>query len=212
MIENFLIASGLGCGTKNNFKDEVLKSMQLHLDSKWYFRTPVKVSGNGLKSAVLDMAFPFLALINDTKDEEGTVLSRLELTRKDYEDDLIRFLRVKKFIVPPDTANFYLIPFWYGEPGYRDELEDFNGIRLHILNAVVTVKYRNLELTTSIDPILFALQNEQSTLESKIDILTIYVAGSDFAELSQTDQDLLTEQLAAMNTYNDRLKTRITNY
>jgi hypothetical protein len=212
MIENFLIESGLGCGTKNNFKDEVLKSMQLHLDSRWYFRTPIKVSGHGLKTATLDMAFPFLALINDSKDNEETVLARLEIDRKEYEDDLMRFLRVKKFIAPPDSANFSIIPFWYGEPGYRNEAEDFNGIRLHILNAVVTVKYRNLILSTSIDTVLFALQTEQSDLEKKIDSLTIYVSGYDFTQLSQTDQDLLTEQLTAMNTYNDRLKTRITNY
>jgi len=150
MIENYLIEAGLGCGTKNNFKDEVLKSMKLHLESRWYFRTPVKVSGNGLKTATLDMAFPFLALRNDTKDNEGLVLSRLELTRKEYEDDLIYFLRKNKFIVPPDSANFSIIPFWAGEAGYREELEDFNGIRIHILNAVVTVKYRNLCLVNDI--------------------------------------------------------------
>jgi hypothetical protein len=121
-------------------------------------------------------------------------------------------LRKNRFIVPPDSANFSIIPFWYGEPGYRDEVENFNGIVIHILNAVITVKYRNLELSTSIDQVLFALQIEQSLLEKKIDNLTIYVAGSDFATLSQTDQDLLTEQLAAMNIYNDRLKTRILNY
>jgi len=210
MIESFLIASGLGCGTKQNFKDEVLKSMQLHLASKWYFRTPVKVSSNGLKTATLDMAFPFLALINDSKDNEEAVLARLEIDRKAYEDDLIYFLRKYKFIVPPDTANFSIIPFWHGEAGYRDEAEDFNGIRIHILNAVLTVKYRNLELVTSVDPVLAALENEQSELETKIDALTIYVAGAEF--VTQADEDLLTEQLAAMNIYNDRLKTRILNY
>lgn len=212
MIESYLIAGGLGCGTKDNFKDTVLEAMKLHLDSKWYFRTPVKVSGNGLKTATLDLAFPFLALINDSPTNEQAVLSRLELTRKEYEDDLIYFLRSNSFIVPPDSANFSIIPFWFGEPGYRDGVEDFNGIRLHILNAVVVVKYRNLELPTNVDTVLLALQIEQSDLEKKIDNLTIYVAGYDFTQLSQTDQDLLTEQLAGMNTYNDRLKTRILNY
>jgi hypothetical protein len=67
-------------------------------------------------------------------------------------------------------------------------------------------------LPTSVDAVLNALQTEQSELEKKIDSLTIYVAGYDFTQLSQTDKDLLTDQLAAMNTYNNRLKTRILNY
>jgi hypothetical protein len=67
-------------------------------------------------------------------------------------------------------------------------------------------------LPTSVDAVLNALQTEQSELEKKIDSLTIYVAGYDFTQLSQTDQDILTDQLAAMNTYNNRLKTRILNY
>lgn len=210
MIESYLIESGLGCGTVKNFQTEILKNVKLGITDRWYFKTPIKVSSSGLKTAVIDFAFPFLA--KQTDIDEKTVLSRLEILREDHENDLLRFLRTHKFIVPPDNANFSIIPFWAAEKGERNERKDFQGIRVHILNAVLTVKYRHLHLSTSIDPVLFALQNEQSTLESKIDTLTIYVASADFAELSETDQDLLTEQLAAMNIYNDRLKTRILNY
>lgn len=210
MIESYLIEAGLGCGTVKNFQTEILKNVKLGITDRWYFKTPIKVSGHGLKTAVIDFAFPFLAKINDANEKD--VLSRLEILRKDYEDDLIRFLRSLKFIVPPDTANLTIIPFWAAEKGERDERKDFAGIRVHILNANITVKYRNLCLPESIDPVLYSLKNEQSILESRIDTLTTYVAGAEFLTLSQTDKDLLTEQLAAMNTYNDRLKTRILNH
>jgi hypothetical protein len=211
MIENFLIAGGLGCGTKDNFKDTVLESMKLHLDSRWYFLTPVGYKGDGLKSASLDLAFPFLALINDSPKREDIVLDRLGAVKKEYVDDLVKFLR-QFFIVPPAEIKPEIIAFWHGEPGYRNSVEDFNGIRIHILNVVLTVKCRNLELPTSLDTVLLALQAEQSELEKKIDKLTIYVGGYDFTQLSQTDQNLLTAQLTGMNTYNDALKQRILNY
>jgi hypothetical protein len=211
MIENFLIAGGLGCGNKDNFKKVVYESMQLHLDPKWYFRTPVGYTSDGLKSASLDLAFPFLALIDDSKERIEAVEARIGAVREEYVDDLVKFLR-QFFIVPPDEIKSKIIPFWFGEPGYSEETEDFNGIRIHIINVVLTVKYRNLELPTSLDAVLLALQAEQSELEKKIDNLTIYVTGADFAELSQTDQNLLTAQLTGMNTYNDALKQRILNY
>lgn len=210
MIENYLIAAGLGCGTKKNFKDEVLKSMKLHLPSKWYFLTPVNVSGNGLKSATLNMAFPFLALRYDSITSEGDVLARLELTRKEYEDDLMKFLRANKFIVPPDTANFSIIPFWAGEPGYREELEDFNGIRIHILNAVVTVKYRNLALVNAVEQTeLSQLENEQALLEVKLDTLNRFIISDAFSELDLVQQGLIVDQSEAMTDYNNALKARI---
>ena len=198
MIESYLIAGGLGCGTKSNFKDEVLKAMQLHLQSKWYFRTPVKVSGHGLKTATLDMAFPFLALINDSPTNEEAVLTRLELVRHDYEDSLMYFLRKNRFIVPPDSANFSIIPFWHGEPGYRDEVENFNGIVIHILNAVLTVKYRNLELPTNVDAGLNALQIEQSDLEKKLDKQTIFNSSAEFDLLNAEQKEILYQDVRNM--------------
>jgi len=158
----------------------------------------------------LNMAFPFRAKLDEVTEKQA--LDRIELVRQDYEDDLMRFLRSLNLIVPPDTANFSIIPFFANEStGERTERKDLP-IRVHILNAVVTVKYRHLHLPSIVDPVLANLQTEQLNLESKIDTLTVYVTGADFAALSQTDQDLLTAQLAAMNDYNDALKTRILNY
>jgi hypothetical protein len=210
MIESYLINAGLGCGSKKNFPIELIKNVKLGISDRWYFLTPVKQKGIGLKSVTLNMAFPFLAKLDEVNEKQA--IDRIELVKDDYVNDLVRFLRSLKFIVPPDTVDPSIIPFYANETtGERTERKDLP-IRVHILNAVVTVKYRHLHLPSVVDPILANLQNEQLTLESKIDTLTIYVAGTDFAELSQTDQDLLTEQLVAMNIYNDRLKTRILNY
>lgn len=139
MIEKFLIDRGLGCGTVQNFSTEILKNTKHGKTDRWYFKTPVKLSGNGLRSATLDMAFPFKK--RETDIDEKTALSRLEILRKSYEDDLIAFLR-QFFIVPPATANFSLIPFWANEAGYRDERKNFAGVCIHILNANIIVKYR----------------------------------------------------------------------
>lgn len=206
MIESFLINAGLGCGTKKKFASIVAK----HDQPRWYFLTPVKVSGNGLKTAVLNMAFPFPALKDEI--EEKAVLERLELIRKDYEDGLMSFLRKYNFIVPPDTANFSIIPFYANENGERTDRRDLGGTRVHILSANITVKYRNLPLTTAIDSTLFWLKYDQAQLETRINTQTTYNAGAEFQTLSQSEQDLLTAQLAAMNDYNDCLKTRILNY
>lgn len=210
MIESFLIESGLGCGTVKNFSTEILKNVKLGVTDRWYFKTPIKVSGNGLKTAVIDMAFPFIANQGDV--DEKSALSRLEMVRKGYEDDLLHFLRKNKFIAPVDNANFSIIPFWATEAGQRNDRKDFAGIRVHILNAVITIKYRNRDLTTDIDPVLAGLQSEQSALEKRIDTLTSYVEGADFDDLDPADQLLLTDQLEAMTSYNEILKTRILNY
>lgn len=140
MIEKHLIAGGLGCGTVKNFSTEILKNVKLNVADRWYFKTPIKISGHGLKTATIDMAFPFLA--KQTDIDEKTVLARLEENRKDYEEELVWFLRKNGFIVPPSSAIFTVIPFWAAEKGERNERKDFAGIRLHILNAVITVKYR----------------------------------------------------------------------
>lgn len=128
MIESYLIECGLGCGTVKNFNTEILKNVKLGISDRWYFKTPMKVSSNGLKSAVLDLAFPFLAKQTDV--DEKTVLTRLEILRKDYENDLIHFLRKHKFIVPPDSANFSIIPFWATETSPRNDRKDFAQIKI----------------------------------------------------------------------------------
>ena len=208
MIENYLIESGLGCGTVKNFQTEILKNVKLGKTDRWYFKTPVKVSGNGLKTATLDLAFPFLCKQTDV--DEKTVLSRLEILRKGYEDGLMFFFRSNKFIVPPDTANFSIIPFWATETTPRSERKDFAGIRIHILNAVIVVKYRNLTLVNAVEQTeLYLLEQEQALLEIKLDKQIAFNASDAFDLLNQTDKDLLTDQTDAMVIYNDCLKARI---
>lgn len=141
MIEDLLIKAGLGCGSKKNFQSEILKNMKVPgVLPRWYFLTPIKHSGNGLVTATINFAFPFVAKSTDTSD--AIVLSRLENERKAYEDDLIHFIRSFGFIVPPDSQTFSIIPFWATETSERTERKDFAGLRIHILNAVITVKYR----------------------------------------------------------------------
>jgi hypothetical protein len=214
MIENYLIKSGLGCGTVKNFQTEVLKNVRLGNGERWYFKTPVIIEGNGLKKATIYMAFPFLAQPDDY--EEKAVLDRLELVRKDYENGLINFFRKNKFIIPPDEQKFSIIPFWAAEKlmaikqNGRDQRKDFAGIRIHILYADLTIKYRNLNLVNVIDQTkLYLLKQEQSHLEIKLDKLNLYNSGTDFETLTQEEKDLLTSQTDAMNNYNDCLKARI---
>jgi len=136
-------------------------------------------------------------------------LDRIELVREDYENDLMRFLRSIKLIVPPDTANFSIIPFFANEAGgERTERKDLP-IRVHILNAVVTVKYRHLHLPSVVDPVLANLKTEQLNLEIKVDTLNTFIASPDFDLLTIESQELLITQYDAMVIYNDALKARI---
>lgn len=212
MIEAWLNEAGVKGGPKANFKKWVLNDQQLHRLPRWYFRTPVKYSSDGLKSATLDMAFPFQASINDNIDDEAPILARLELIKQQYVDDLIDFFRKYGFIVPPENVTATLIAFWAGDTNPKEENRAYQGMRLHILNVVLTVKYRHLNLPTSIDPILGGLKLEQKELEKRIDALTIYVSGAEFNALEQSQKDVLTDQLAAMNAYNAALLMRIENY
>ena len=139
MIEKYLTDRGLGCGTVANFSTEILKGLKLGQSARWYFKTPIKVDGYKLKTAVIDMAFPFVAIPTDI--DEKSVLERIEANRACYEDGLMNFLK-RNFIVPPNSAKFSMIPFWATETGQRNERKDFAGVRIHIINAVVTVKYR----------------------------------------------------------------------
>ena len=140
MIENYMILGGLGCGTKKHFAQVIITDLKKGVSPRWYFRTPIKYSGHGLRTAVIDMAFPFIS--KNTDIDEKTILTRLEVDRKCYEDDLIAFLRKGGFIVPPDSAVFAIVPNYSCKTDARDERADFAGTRIHILNAVITVKYR----------------------------------------------------------------------
>lgn len=139
MIEDILIKGGLGCGTQKNFATEIMKNIELNKTTRWYFKTPIKITGSGLKSATVNLAYPFK--FKDTDIDEKAVLTRLEPERQAYEQGLLKFLR-KFFIVPPDTANFVIVPFWANSEGERNERKDFAGTRIHILSANIVVKFR----------------------------------------------------------------------
>jgi hypothetical protein len=129
----------LGCGTQKNFATEIMKNIELNKSTRWYFKTPIKITGSGLKSATVNLAYPFK--FKETDIDEKAVLTRLEPERQAYEQDLLKFLR-KFFIVPPDTANFVIVPFWANSEGERNERKDFAGTRIHILSANIVVKFR----------------------------------------------------------------------
>lgn len=131
MIERFLIQAGIECGSVKNFNNVVIDGMNIGKTDRWYFRTPVKVSSDGFKSATLDCAFPFAAIPDDI--DEASALSRIELIRKGYEKDLLFFLRKLGFICPPDQQAFTIIPFW----------AELGGVKIHILNGLLTLKYRD---------------------------------------------------------------------
>lgn len=141
MVEKYLLDLGLGCGSVKNFNTEILKNMRFSNGQKWYFKTPIKITdNNGLKTATINLAFPFLAIQTDIT--EADVIKRISLVKTCYENQLIKVLR-KKFIVP----DYYLaiIPFWAndGNGNERIDRKDFAQTRVHILNAVVNVKYRD---------------------------------------------------------------------
>ena len=139
MIEDILIKGGLGCGTQKNFATEIQKGIELGKSTRWYFKTPIKITGSGLKTATVNLAYPFK--FKDTDIDEKTVLARLEPERQAYERDLLKFLR-KFFIVPPDTANFVIVPFFSKGDGERDERKNFGTTIIHILSANIVVKFR----------------------------------------------------------------------
>lgn len=139
MIEDILIKGGLGCGTQKNFATEISKNIELNKTTRWYFKTPIKITGSGLKTATVNLAYPFK--FKETDIDEKTVLARLETERQAYEQDLLKFLR-KFFIVPPDTANFVIVPFFSKGEGERDERKNFGSTIIHILSANIVVKFR----------------------------------------------------------------------
>lgn len=140
-IEELLISAGCECGTVKNFNNYVYERYKLDVIQRWYFRTPNKQTSNGLITVSLDMALPFQSVSSDTS--ESIVISRLSSEMDTYKDELISLIRSSRFIIPPDSINFTIIPFWAGESSYRNDLSNFGGLSIHIYNAVFTVKWRN---------------------------------------------------------------------
>ncbi len=140
MIENYLLQIGMKCGTVKNFATTINTDLRLKGLQHWYFLTPVKVSEKNdlLKEANLNLAFPFIATREDISEE--VVLKRLALIIDDYKTELLKNLG-KMLLIP--NHIFTIIPFWANEKGERNERKDFAQGSIHILNAQLTVRYRD---------------------------------------------------------------------
>ena len=139
MLEKQLINSGMGCGTVKNFNSTILRAMKNDEDMKWYFLTPVKSkdNGSGYKEATVNFAFPIKADRDDISEKE--VLLKLEENEIENTECLIKHLK-KYFNVVSFTSS--TIPFWSTNAVERLQLTDFANVKIHLLNVVVTVKYR----------------------------------------------------------------------
>lgn len=139
MIEKFLIDSRAKCGTKKNFSSQISDDLRTNSFQHWYFLTPLKVSdkGGNLKEVTINFAYPFLATKDDI--EEIDVLKRLDSVKTECESALVKFLK-KWFSV--QSFTFSLIPFYGNETAERTERKDFGNNKIHLLNGVVTFRYR----------------------------------------------------------------------
>lgn len=141
MLENYLIQIGLRCGTVKNFNTTIVNDMRKKDVQHWYFLTPIKAGDKGglLKEAVVTMALPFLAHNGETT--EADVLKRISPLVENVKNTLLCKLR-KTVIVP--TFEFSIKPFWANETGNeRTDRKDFAQTRVHIIQAKLTINYRD---------------------------------------------------------------------
>ena len=150
MIEDYLIKIGFNCGTIKNFDFEILEDKRKKDYQHWYFLTPIKVtdSGNGLKEAKINMAYPF-AVIEKLDTSEKKVIERLSLDLLAYETDLLKRLRQdRRLIVPPAMITISFVPFWANEKtSERMNRVDFGSNKIHAIIASLTIKYRESWIT-----------------------------------------------------------------
>ena len=140
MVEKFLLDIGMKCGTVKNFNTTLIDDLRKGQLSHWYFLTPIKVTEDvgGLKTATIQLAFPFHAVREDVT--EADVINRLSLLIPDYEPTLL--LNLRKMLIVLDLT-ISVIPFWANESGEsRTERKNFGQNSVHILNAKCTIKYR----------------------------------------------------------------------
>ncbi len=140
MIETFLLNSGLKCGSLKNFNTQILEDARRGFANHWYFLTPLKAvdkGGNGFKEVVINFAYPINAIQTDLSEEDA--ISRISELKDSYEIELIKFLQ-RTVQVP--SYEFKVIPFWSNDKAPRAERTDFANVKIHILNAVLTIRYR----------------------------------------------------------------------
>lgn len=141
MLENYLISIGLRCGTVKNFNTTILTDSRRKDNQHWYFLTPIKASDKGgeLKEAVVTMAFPFVAQSTDTSDAE--VIKRISPLIYSMKNALL--CRLRKTVIVP-TEEFKVIPFWANDgSGERNDRKDFAQNKVHIIQAKITINYRD---------------------------------------------------------------------
>lgn len=140
MLENYLLNIGMRCGTVKNFNNVIIDDMRKKDGQHWYFLTPVKIIGraSNLNEATVQIAYPFLATNSDLTEEDA--IKRLTPVLPEFKNSLENEL--KKMLLL-QSATYSLIPFWANEKGDRTERKDFGQTRIHILNAQVTVRYRD---------------------------------------------------------------------
>jgi len=140
MIEKFLIDSGLKCGSLKNFNTQILEDARRGNSNHWYFLTPLKVvdkGGNGYKEVVINLAYPINAIQSDLTEQDA--INRISDFKDSYESELIKFLQ-RTVQVP--SYEFKVIPFWSNDKAPRTERADFANVKIHILNVVLTIRYR----------------------------------------------------------------------
>lgn len=139
MIEKLLIDLGLKCGSIKNFNSTILDAARQNQLQMWYFLTPIKSNdnGSGFKTATVNLAYPILAGSEDIN--EASAITRISEFETNLQTELLTIL--KKYVNVPDST-FSIIPFWANEKGERIERKDFGNVRVHIINGMLTLKYR----------------------------------------------------------------------
>lgn len=140
MLETFLLNGGFKCGTIKNLSTVINEAMLTNTQLTWYFLTPLKPkdNGSGFKEVTINFAYPFIAELTDITEDD--VFNRLKFLTPDYEKYLLKELK-KIFLVPSYT--FSVVPFWSNREGIRIDRKDFSNVKIHILSAQLTLRYRD---------------------------------------------------------------------
>ena len=140
MIEDLLLGIGLNCGTSKNFNTKIVEAVRRGSAQMWYFKTPVrsKDNGSGYMEAQIGLFFPVLSVASDISESEA--IKRISDIKKEVVPQLIAIL--KKYVnIPASTVT--IVPFWSNSLENRDERKDFANVRIHLIHALLTVKYRD---------------------------------------------------------------------
>lgn len=143
MIERMLIDSGCKCGTKKNLSTQISTDLKNGSGQHWYFLTPLKIkeSTNGVMSTVINMGFPFIAKKDEQSEED--VLKRIDSVSNEYKNGLKKFF--SKWCIKCEI-EFSNTPFYGGGSGERSELTNFGNNKIHLLNVIAKIDYRESKI------------------------------------------------------------------